>query len=289
MKHRVSIPHCLFILVLVALLSACAAQTKHQAGGGDETVATEGKLTYSSSNQMETIRSRGTLRVGVSIFVPWIMHSNKGKLIGYEADVAGQLAKDLGVKVEFIQTSWAAIIPDLLADRYDIIISGLSLTPQRALMINFSEPYSHSSSVLIASRKLAGTLTDRKQFNTKDITIAVVKGSTGEKILTREFPKAGIKVYDSESQVIAALLSGKIQAMVSSTPKTGYLLSRHDKELFQPFTEPLAVYAEGFGIRKGDSDFLNFLNTWIRVNTQNEWLPERHHYWFDTIEWADQL
>jgi polar amino acid transport system substrate-binding protein len=281
------------------VLSPCTAQTAPQAGADEsaaavdaktvETAGLPGKLIYSSSGQMETIRKRGTLRVGVSIFVPWVMHSNKGDLIGYEIDVARQLAEDLGVKVEFVQTSWAAIIAELLADKYDIIISGLSLTSERALLINFSEPYSHSASVLIANRKLVGKLTDKKQFNTKNITIGVVKGSTGEKILDREFPQADIKAYEFESQAVAALLSGKIQAMLSSTPRTGYLLSRHDKELFQPFAKPLAVYAEGFGIRKGDSDFLNFLNTWIRVNTQNGWLAERHHYWFDTIVWADQL
>ena len=289
MKHTIFFLRRLVALALLTLLSACAAQTGGQTRPDDRNAADSGKLVYSSGGQMETICSRGTLRVGVSIFVPWAMHSNKGELIGYETDVARQLAADLGVKVEFIQTSWASIIGDLLADRYDIIISGLSLTPQRALMINFSEPYSHSSSVLLANKKSAGNLKTREQFNQKKISLGVVKGSTGEKTLRRDFPQAEIKTFATESQAIAALLAGKIHAMVSSTPKTGYLLSRHGDEIFKPFAKPLATYAEGFGIRKGDGDFLNYLNTWIRCNQQNGWLAERHHYWFDTISWADQL
>ena len=280
---------CLFILVLITILSGCAAQTgQEQVDPTADKQPTE-KLTFESDNQLQTIRSRGTLRVGVSLFVPWVMHSNQGELIGYEADVARKLAEDLGVQVEFIQTSWPSIIAGLLTEDYDIIISGLSLTPQRALLINFSQPYSHSSSVLIANKKLAGKLTKAAQFNTEKITIGVVQGSVSEEIASRKFPKAAQQSFDSESHTIAALLSGKIFAIISSTPKTGYLLNQHGREVFQPFRQPLSLHAEGFGIRKGDADFLNFLNTWIEYNTQNGWLAERHQYWFDTIDWADQL
>ena len=289
MKNCFLTINCLIILLLFPILSAVAAQTEPPPPDAEVNAEAPKELIFSSADQLQTIRSRGTLRVGVSIFVPWVMHSNRGELIGYETDVARQLAEDMGVEVEFVQTSWPSIITDLLADEYDIIISGLSLTPQRALLINFSEPYSHSSSVLIAGRKLAGAFTKREQYNSSQVTIGVVKGSIGEKLLTGEFPKATLQRFDSESQAIAALLNNKIYAMISSTPKTGYLLNRHGKEVFQPFSTPFSIHAEGFGIRKGDADFLNYLNTWIVYNTQNNWLPQRHHYWFDTIGWADQL
>jgi polar amino acid transport system substrate-binding protein len=279
----------LFILALSAMLAGCADQGPADAAGANQPKQATAKIVLSSADQMETIRARGTLRVGVSLFVPWVMHDNNNKLIGYETDVARQLADNLGVDVEFIQTSWPSIIPGLLADDYDIIISGLSLTPQRALLINFSEPYTHSTSVLIASKKIAGRFTTEKQFNRKKVTIGVVKDSVGEKLIARKFPKATVKTFPAEAQAISALLDGKLYAMMSSTPRTGYLLSQHGKEVFQPFAKPFSTHAEGFGIRKGDADFLNYLNTWIRFNSQNGWLAQRHHYWFDTIDWAGQL
>ncbi len=289
MKNSFFTVNCLFMLLLFTVLAGCSTLTRQPDSNAGEDAEPAKKLVHSSSDQMQTIRARGTLRVGVSIFVPWVMHDNRGELIGYEVDVARKLAEDMGVKVAFVETSWPSIITDLLADKYDIIISGLSLTPQRALLINFSEPYSHSASVLIANRKLAGRMKNKKQFNNSKIKIGVVRDSVGEKLTDREFPKATLKTFDSESQAIAALLAGKIHAMISSTPKTGYLLKRHAKEVFQPFSEPLSVHAEGFGIRKGDADFLNYLNTWILHNTSNGWLPQHHHYWFDTIDWADKL
>jgi polar amino acid transport system substrate-binding protein len=289
MKNSFFTINCLFMLLLFAVLAGCSTHSKQSNSSAGEAAEPAKKLVHSSSDQMKTIRTRGTLRVGVSIFVPWVMHDNSGELIGYEIDVARKLAEDMGVKVEFVETSWPSIITDLLADRYDIIISGLSVTPQRALLINFSEPYSHSSSVLIANRKLAGRMKNNKQFNSSKTSIGVVRNSIGEKQIGQEFPKATLKTFDSESQAIAALLAGKIHAMMSSTPRTGYLLNRHAQEVFQPFSKPFSVHAEGFGIRKGDADFLNYLNTWILHNTGNGWLPQHHHYWFDTIDWAGQL
>ncbi len=289
MKHSLLTIPCLFALALILLLSGCAAQTGQKDSAAGENTAPAKKLVHESTSQLETIRARGTLRVGVSIFVPWVMHDKKNELIGYETDIARQLAEDMGVKVEFIETSWSSILLNLLADDYDIIISGLSLTPPRALLVNFSEPYNHSSSVLIANRKLAGKLKSKTEFNNKNISIGVAGDSIGENLISNAFPEATTKTFESESQAIAALLDGRIHAMISSTPRPGYLLSRHGKELFQPFSEPFSTHAEGFAIRKGDADFLNYLNTWIRYNTQNDWLSRRHHHWFNTIDWAGQL
>ena len=179
----------------------------------------------------------------------------------------------MGVTPKFIETSWPSILTGLLTDDYDIIISGLSLTPQRALLINFSEPYSYSVSTLLANRHLAANFRSKEQFNKKTITIGVVKDSVGEQPLRQQFPKATIKTFTSEPRLIDELLAGKIYAMVSSTPKTGYLLNSHKDVLFQPEIDQISRHAEGFGVRKGDADMLNFLNTWIQYNTQNNWLP----------------
>ena len=89
------------------------------------------------------IQKRGTLKVGMSTFVPWAMRDKKGDLIGFEIDVATKLAKDMGVEVEFVPTAWSGIIPALLAKKFDVIIGGMSITPQRNLTVNFTAPYAH--------------------------------------------------------------------------------------------------------------------------------------------------
>lgn len=78
---------------------------------------------------VDQIKERGTLRVGMSTFVPWAMRNKQGELIGFEIDVAKRLAQDSGLKVEFVPTAWDGIIPALLAKKFDVIIGGMSVTP----------------------------------------------------------------------------------------------------------------------------------------------------------------
>ena len=100
---------------------------------------------------------KGTLRVGVSLFTPWTLKKD-GKLVGFEIDVANQLAKDLGVQLELKEFDWEAIIPALLAKKIDIISAGMVITPQRALKVSFSQPYANSGI------GLATNMTLTKQF-----------------------------------------------------------------------------------------------------------------------------
>ena len=95
------------------------------------------------SSIIDKVMRKGTLRVGLSSFVPWAMQDKKGEWIGFEIDVAKKLAEDMGVKIEFVPTKWEGLIPSLLTGKFDLIIAGMTGTPQRALKINFTNPYDY--------------------------------------------------------------------------------------------------------------------------------------------------
>ncbi len=90
---------------------------------------------------VEQVIKRGVLRVGFSTFVPWAMQNKAGEFIGFEIDVATRLAADLGVKLELVPTKWSGIIPALLTGKFDVIIGGMGIRPQRNLKVNFTIPY----------------------------------------------------------------------------------------------------------------------------------------------------
>ena len=92
------------------------------------------------SSIIDKVMRKGKLRVGLASFVPWAMQDKKGEWIGFEIDVAKQLAKDMGVEIEFVPTKWEGLIPSLLTGKFDMIIAGMTGTPQRALKINFTNP-----------------------------------------------------------------------------------------------------------------------------------------------------
>jgi polar amino acid transport system substrate-binding protein len=270
------------ILILVTVLVMATAPTGAAAAG-----KIQRDLTAEST--IENTLKRGVLRVGMSTFVPWAMKDKTGKLIGFEIDVANRLAQDTGVKIEFVPTKWAGIIPALLTGKFDVIIGGMGILPQRNLKVNFTIPYDYSGMSIVANKKLAAGFKRLEEFNLPEVKIAARLGSTAEMAVRKYMPQAKLQLFDDESQVIQELRSGRVHAMVASAPLPTYLALENPEILFLPLQETFTKEPIGFAVRKGDVDTLNYFNNWIRVVEAEGWLKERKHYWFNTKEWEKQL
>ena len=238
---------------------------------------------------LETIKKRGAIRVGLSTFVPWAMRDKNGELIGYEIDVAKQLAEDMKVKAEFVPTAWDGIIPALLAGKFDVVIGGMTITPERNLTVNFTQPYANSGIHLVAHKELAAGFKSLEDFNKPDVVLAVRRGATPATVAKRLMPKAMLRQFDEDALALQEVLNGKAHAFVTSTPTPAFEALKHPDKLFLPIAEPFVQGAEGFALRKGDPDALNFFNNWILLRQQDGWLKERHDYWFKTRDWASQV
>lgn len=241
------------------------------------------------SSVIETIKKRGTLRVGLSTFVPWAMPDKKGQLVGFEIDVAKKLAEEMGVKLESVPTSWDGIIPALIAGKFDVIISGMSITPQRNLTVNFTTPYANTETVIIANKKLAANVKSLDDLNKPDVIWANRRGATTAVLAAKMFPDAQQLLFDEEGQTLQELLNGKATAALASVPTPALWVSKYPDTLFVPDLPALERTSEAFAVRKGDPDALNFFNNWILLHTVDGWLKERHDYWFKGRAWADQV
>jgi len=238
---------------------------------------------------LEQVLQRGVLRVGFSTFVPWAMQDKKGEFIGFEIDVARRLAQDMGVKVQFEPTQWSGIIPALLSGKFDIIIGGMSIQPQRALKVNFTIPYEYSGMSIVADKLKAGKFKTLADFNREDVVLAVRQGTTAVDAAKKHMPKAQLRMFDQEAQTIQEVLNGRALAVVASDPFPAYQALAHPDKLALPLAEPFTREPIAFAVRKGDPDLLNFLDGWIRTVADEGWLAERHDYWFRTKAWQSQV
>lgn len=257
--------------VAVALVLVCAGPVRAEEG------------------VIESIQKKGVIRVGMSTFVPWAMRDKTGELIGFEIDVAEELARDMGVKVEFVPTNWSGIIPALLTGKFDVIIGGMGITPTRNLKVNFSEPYDFTGMSLVAHRTKAEGLSTLDAFNQKGVTIAVRIGTTAEMAAKKYFPKASFKLFENESQALQELYLGRVHAVVASAPLPRFQALKYPDKLVVPLREPFTREPIGFAVRKGDHDALNYFNNWIRVKQADGFLAETKHHWFETRDWADRV
>ncbi|MFP7755403.1 transporter substrate-binding domain-containing protein [Thermodesulfobacteriota bacterium B35] len=265
----------LWLLVILVLLPAMSA------GAGE----LQRKLAAEST--IEQIARRGVIRVGMDIFVPWAMKNRKGELVGFEIDVARQLAHDMGVKVEFVPTRWSGIIPALIAGKFDVIIGGMSVTPRRNMKINFTRPYYYSSQGLLANRKKTAGFS-LEDFNSPRVTIAARLGSTAALAAKKNFPLAKLRLFDDEPSAVQEVRNGRVQAMIGSQPLPAQMAAE-SPEIFRAFGEQLMKEPICFGIRKGDVDTLNFFNNWIEIVKSKGWIADRYHYWFETMDWKKEM
>lgn len=242
----------------------------------------------SSESVIETIKQDGVIRIGLSLFVPWSMRDNNGELIGFELDVGRKLAEDMGVEVEFVPTAWDGIIPALVSSNFDVIISGMSMTAQRNLTINFTDPYAYSGLAILANKSMTEGMT-LEDFNKPEITFAARRGATPAAVIAQNFPDATLLLFDEDGASTQEVLNGNAHASMAAQPTPNREAGRNPETLSVPFENLYDPRGEAFGVRKGDPDAMNFFNNWIAQQWRSGWLEERHNYWFATEEWADQV
>lgn len=238
-----------------------------------------------AGSKVETITKRGVLRVGLALFTPWAFEGKDGKLVGFEMDVARKLAKDMGVTLKVITYDWKKLIPALNTGKIDIIIAGMSITPQRALKVNFSMPYATSGVSLATHSEGTKHINSVEELNHPSIKIGVIAETVSEGLARRIFSKASIVVFQKSNEAEAAIVTGKIQVYMESDPIPRFIALDHPGKVDVPLSKPLLATDTGFAINKGDPDFLNFLNSWIISRKADTWLTSTHDYWFKTLKW----
>ena len=234
---------------------------------------------------IEHVRFRGLLKVGVGNFEPWVMCDRSGDLIGYEIDLARRLAEDIGVRIEFVRMNWQHIIPALVEGRFDVIVSGMSITPARSLLVNFSEPYSEFGTTIVANIGLTPGFASAEDFNRADVTFAARRGTTAEALVKREFPEAMLLSFDTDAEVVDAVISGEAHATAADEVMAARSIHAHPNVLHRPFDTLFDQLPQAIAMRRSDGDALNFLDSWVRHYRVNGWFDERWHYWFETRDW----
>lgn len=238
-----------------------------------------------ASSTIEQALKRGSLKIGFDIFAPWAMKAKTGEFIGFEIDVATKVAKDMGLKPQFVPTKWSGIIPALLTGKFDVIIGGMSVRPERNLKVNFTIPYDYAGQSIVAHKEKAKGFKSLADFNKPEVIIAARLGATPATAAKKYLPKAKLRLFDNESQAIQELLSGRVHAVVASAPLPAFTAIKHSDKLYLPFSGTFTKEPIGFAVRKGDWDTLNYFNNWIRVNEADGWLQERKLYWFESRDW----
>ncbi len=243
-----------------------------------------------TADTLDDILERGTLRVGMEPgYMPFEMTNKRGEIVGFDVDMAKRMAKAMGVELELVSTAWDGIIPALITKKFDIIMSGMTLTQERNMKIGFATPYIVIGQSILVDKKLAGEIKSYKDLNNKKYKVASKLGTTGEQATKRMIPNATYISFETEQEGVMDLLNGKIDAFVYDLPFNAIAFAEKGQEklvlLDEPFTyEPLA-----WAVNKDNFNLVNWLNNFL-VQTKNDGTYDKiYAKWFLSDEWLKDL
>lgn len=244
----------LALLALLAVAGCTPTEEKQVAGAAPQST-------------LQTVLQRGTLRVGDCLsFAPFGFYDKDGKPDGYDVDLAKALAKEMGVKLEMVNTTSANRIPNLQTNKVDVVFCNFTRNLERAKEIGFTHPYVVASEAMLV-RKESGI---KSAHDMAGKTIATVKGSTNGDEVRSMGIEVKIQEYDSSQAAILAVKQGQADAMIEDNNFLAYQ-AKLDPSLTVTNEALVPLEYNAFGVKQGDQVWLNYLNEFLfEINASGE-------------------
>jgi len=167
-----------------------------------------------STDTAATEATGEVLRIGTEgAYAPFNYTNADGSLGGFDIEIANALCADMGVTCEIVAQDWDGIIPSLKAGKYDAIVAAMSITPERAEQVSFTDPYFSNTLVFLAKEGSGFDPSNPDDINSK--SIAAQRSTISSQWLEQAYPKANMQLYDTLSNAFLDLGSGRVEAMIS--------------------------------------------------------------------------
>ena len=242
--------------VAVFILAACGNKTEEKT----EAQAPAQEASVVKARTVQEIKDSGVIRIGVfTDKAPFGYIDENGKNQGYDVYFTDRLAKDLGVKVEYISLDPASRVEYAETGKADIVAANFTVTPERAEKVDFSLPYMKVSLGVVSPD--GAVIKSVEEL--KDKTLIVSKGTTAEYYFSKNHPEVKLQKYDSYADAYNALLDGRGDAF--STDNTEVLAWAKSNPGFTVGIESLGdVDTIAVAVQKGNTDLLDWINNEIK-------------------------
>jgi ABC-type amino acid transport substrate-binding protein len=236
------------------------------------------------------ILSSGTLRVGMSGSQPPLNFESKGgETIGLEVDLANALADLMGAELQIVQKPFGELLGALAAGQVDVVLSGMTATPERSQRVAFVGPYYLSGkSVLTRSARLAQA-DDVEALDQADLTLAALKGSTSEQFVRTRLPKAKLVTTDDYDEAVKLLLADKVAAVVADREVVALSVFLHPKERLASTRTTLTLEPIALAAPAGDPLLARYLDTALSTLETSGVLSAIRARWLERGDWVEQL
>ena len=264
--------------VLVALGCQTPAPTLPNTSGGV------------AEDPLNEIIGRGALRVGLSgDQPPFSMRGRDGELMGLDVDLAEALAHAMGLEVEFIRLPFAELLPTLEAARVDVVISALTITPERNARVPFAGPYYVSGTAVLTKSDALAHVNSVATLDRKELRYAAVAGTTNEAFARDHLPAATLISTRDFDAAVALVLNDEVDALLADFPLCRYAAMRHPEAGFSERMAPFTVEPLGVAIRADAPLLVNLVQNYLDTLEYAGVLGQLKARWLGDDDWLDKM
>lgn len=246
-----------------------------------------GLANLAHASTLDDIQKRGELRIAVQTQgPPFSMIDKNGERTGSSVELAKLMAKEMGVKVVFLDLDWDGLLPALISGKADLLAADMTPTLARATKVAFTKPFMYIGPVVAA--KEGSKFKSTESCKAPGTKIAVLFGSTGEKLAKTVFPKGEIKSYKGGGTVLLdAVKTGQADCLLNDSSAVAGQAAGYPKGTFKVMPELLAKEPLAYATRYDSLDLLIWMNLFIDQTTLDGRLQENLDYWVNSTKWKE--
>lgn len=233
------------------------------------------------------IRERGVLRVGTAgDYQPMsYLDLETGKYVGFDAELAEDLAAVLGVDIEYVPTSWPTLTEDTLAGKFDLAICGITVTDARKEAALMSDGYLENGKTVLCRAEDAGKYISLEAINRPEVRVMENPGGLNEKFARENLPEATLIIHDVNQEIPGLVAAGEADVMITEVMEAGYYTGK-DQRLAAPLIhEPFTQGELGVLMPKGNEELLAYVNEFLAAEKESGRMDElAEKYIYLTVE-----
>ncbi|MES2907069.1 MAG: transporter substrate-binding domain-containing protein [Pseudomonadota bacterium] len=234
-------------------------------------------------SRLDQIVEKGVLRVGTTGDYPPFTMSDKatGQFSGFHIDLVQSLATSLGVKIEYVQTSWPNLMKDIEADMFDIAIGGISITLERQKKAFFTVPYSRDGKAPVARCADKDKFDSLEKMDQPGVRAIVNPGGTNEKFTKTNLKQATVTVFPDNTKIFEEIIAGRADVMITDGIETRYQQKIHPGVLCATRPGQYFDFYEKAYLLPRDMIWKNYVDQWLHIQIENGTVKALYAKWVD--------
>jgi polar amino acid transport system substrate-binding protein len=254
------------------------------------TLATCFPINSMAGDTLQRVVDFKVLKVGMSANqAPMTMTDREGGLMGFDVDLAQALALAMNVQLEIKTMPFGKLMSALEEDKIDMVLSNMSITPERTELVSFVGPYMMSGKSILTKDSILGEISSTEEFNRKNVKVLALSNSTSATFVRSAAPDATLIEITNYDEGVDMIINGKADALVADMTQCVLAVMRHPTAGLTTLKKPLTIEPIGIAVSKDDPQFYNLVDNYLRAYEKTGVLTKLRKKWFEDNSWVAAL